>query len=360
MSDRGSRFLVGLPTIYPGPLLDRVKAMGLPVLLSANAMPIARWTKQEDWGRREFIGFDPANLRHLDGVDSYLDSAGYVGMKRYRGFPWTVPQYIGLAAAHPFKWFAAMDKCVERDIAPDRDAVRNRIAGTINLYHECRREADLHGISERLMPVLQGWTAADYLYCLERLPHDLGPLGVLGVGSMCRREVSGPEGILETVDAIDRALGPDRTRLHLFGVKTQGAEAVRGHPRIASFDSQAYGSKARDIAFKKNLTLQAIKSEVRFSKSNAFVADVMEGWVAGQQERLKKPGWSFQGSLGLISPEPEPSGRWDRRISLIRERMRELVASGELEHHDMTDNHVLAWLGDWDGGLSDAENLGTW
>lgn len=78
---RGSPvFLVGLPTVYPGPLLDRVRAMGVPVLISANAMPIAKWSEQQDWGRREFIEFDPANLRHLDGVDSYLDSAGFVGI----------------------------------------------------------------------------------------------------------------------------------------------------------------------------------------------------------------------------------------------------------------------------------------
>lgn len=359
MSDAGSIFMVGLPTVYPGPILNRIKAMGLPVLISCNAMPIAQWTKEQDWGRREFIDFDPANLLHLDGVDSYLDSAGFVGMKRYRGFPWTVPQYIGLAASHPFKWFASMDKCVEKEVAPDREAVRNRIAGTINLYHECRREAERQGISDRLMPVLQGWTAADYLYCLERMPVDLGKLGVLGVGSMCRREVPGPEGILETVDAIDRALGSDPIRLHLFGVKTKGAEALRGHPRIASFDSQAYGSKARDIAYRKNLVLQEMESSIKFSKSNTFVADVMEGWVSGQKKRLSKPGWSFQTSLGLFEPETEKTGE-DPRIPKIRERLRELVALGELNHDDADFRYVETWLSDWDEALTDAENLGLW
>lgn len=357
MNEAGQIFMVGLPTVYPGPILDRIRSMGLPVLISANAMPIARWTKKQDWGRREFIDFNPANLHHLDGLDSHLDSAGFVGMRRYRGFPWTVRQYIGLAASHPFRWFASMDKCVEREVAPDREAVRNRIAGTINLYHECRREAELHGIADRLLPVLQGWTAADYLYCLERMPSDLWKLGVLGVGSMCRREVSGPEGILETVDTIDRALGRDEIRLHLFGVKTQGAEALRGHPRVASFDSQAYGSKARDIALKKNLTLSRTRSEVRFSKSNSFVADVMEDWVSGQKRRLAKPDWSFQTSLGLFEPDlPER----DPRIAKIRERLRELVAMGELNHDDTGFGYEQAWLGDWNDDLSDAENLGLW
>jgi hypothetical protein len=33
MSDAGSIFMVGLPTVYPGPILDRIRAMGLPVLI---------------------------------------------------------------------------------------------------------------------------------------------------------------------------------------------------------------------------------------------------------------------------------------------------------------------------------------
>jgi hypothetical protein len=350
-----AEFMVGLPTVYPGPILERIRKMGLPVLISANAMPIARWTKQQSWERREFIGFEATNLSHLNGLEVCLDSAGYVAMKRYRSFPWTVRQYVELAASHPFRWFAAMDKCVERDIARNRDEVLDRISGTLNLYRECRREAERHGISDRLMPVLQGWTSDDYLRCLDRMPAN--PLGVMGVGSMCRREVAGSEGIVATLDAIDRALGPDPVRLHLFGVKTQGAEAVRGHPRIASFDSQAYGSEARDKAFKANGALKKAGSTVTFSKSNAFVADIMEGWVEKQSVRLAKPDWSFQTSLGLSEPAPKPSGCHDRIIAKIRERLRELVEERQLEHDDVS-CHLETWFGQWDHDRSDEENLG--
>src|SRR3546814_17347874 len=71
---------------------------------------------------------------------------------------------------------------------------------------------------------------------------------IIGVGSMCRRAVGGDDGIVSIVDALHRRL-PRGIRLHLFGLKSDGAECVADlDGRVASIDSQAYGFRARAIA----------------------------------------------------------------------------------------------------------------
>ena len=53
---------------------------------------------------------------------------GFVAMARYGFYPWSVAAYIELAAAAPWRWFSAMDLCVEPEIARDDAAVLDRIA----------------------------------------------------------------------------------------------------------------------------------------------------------------------------------------------------------------------------------------
>jgi hypothetical protein len=98
-----------------------------------------------------------------------LDSAGYVLTSLYRGFPWSIADYMALAASYPFRRIAAADYCCEHQIAGNRDEVLDRISRTIATNRECRdRAADL-GLIERLMPVLQGRTPEDYGRCAEAL-----------------------------------------------------------------------------------------------------------------------------------------------------------------------------------------------
>jgi hypothetical protein len=91
------------------------------------------------------------------------------------------------------------------------------------------------------VPVLQGWTVADYMACVDRY-HDAGvdlahePL--VGLGSVCRRQATGtPMEIVTTL----RAVGI--TRLHGFGVKTSGL--LRYGHLLTSADSMAWSFEAR-------------------------------------------------------------------------------------------------------------------
>jgi len=311
------RFLLGLPHIRRGPILERARALGCPVLLSANAF--SRW-RTAPGGWREWLGWDLRDLANLAGIPAHLDSAGFVAMMKYRGWEWSVEKYIQLAAAYPWQWFAAMDLCCEPEIADKRDQVRDRIAGTIALFNECRRDAQRAGIADRLLPVMQGQHPDDYIYCMDRFPVAAWP-SLIGVGSMCRRPVNGAASLLAVVDAIDRALGTDPVKLHLFGVKTTGAEALRGHPRVATTDSQAYGSAARWDAVKAGI-----------SKTDDFVAQVMGEWHQRQENRLAQPGFAFQPSLAFDVPaEQAPRSLFAEAEQQIRAELRELVEAGEVE-----------------------------
>jgi hypothetical protein len=259
--------MLGLPYLAQGALLEMARALRAPILLSANGFSV--WTRRD--GVRQWLRFGGGRLHLLDGFDAYLDSAGFVAARRYGGYPWTIDDYLDLAAQHPFRWFAAMDYCVEPEIAHDRAEVTKRIRMTARSLRACIRGADERGIRDRLMPVVQGRTPSDYARCLDLMGSDATSATTLGVGSVCRRPVWGPEGVVAVVDRLHEELGDLPVRLHLFGVKSRAAALLATHPRVASFDSQAYGTHARFLARK-----------LHCSKTNAMLASVMRAWYSAQ------------------------------------------------------------------------------
>lgn len=327
-----AEFLLGLPALAEGALWATARRLGAPALVSANALSL--WTPRDRRGLRRWRGFDRSRLHLVAEHPVALDSGGFVAAVRYRGFPWTVRAYLDLCAAAPWAWFASMDLCVEPEVAADRDEVLDRISGTVRLNRDCLREARLRGIADRFVPVIQGWRVDDYLRCLDLMP-DLDEFPIVGVGSMCRRHVEGPTGVLQVVHELDQALGDSPARLHLFGLKSQGMEAVRAHPRVWGFDSQAYGVAARQDARK-----------ARASKSNAYLAAVMERWCERQRERLARPGFCFRAPLlPAIGERPPPTDdQIETRLAEAREELRELHEAGEVEWTDLSPLRLLEWI----------------
>ncbi len=324
-----TRLILGLSDLENGPVLQRARQLGADVLISANRL--SQW--QQIDGVREWCGFRTTPLALLDGLNCWLDSAGFVAMKRYNGFPWSAEAYVALAAAYPFVRWASMDYCVEEEIARHKGEVRDRIARTVGANYLCYSLGRQHSISHTFMPVIQGRSADDYVRCIEAMASLVDDHEVVGVGSMCRRQVHGPDGILQVISILDQVLAGRPTRLHLFGLKSQGAEAVRAHPRVFSVDSQAYGTAARWDALKAGQV-----------KTNRFVADVMEKWVDGQRRRLAKGGFAFQGALALSEP-PSHLSAWDVAEEKARAQLRELIEAGEIDHDQITDRWVMELAG---------------
>ncbi|MBB6193709.1 hypothetical protein FHS51_003967 [Sphingobium wenxiniae] len=323
--------MVGLPHLAVGALLRRARELQQPVLVSANAL--SRWSRKRGW--REWAGWTTrplANARSLHSLS--LDSAGFSAMVTYGSYPWTVDDYVRLAAAFPFRWWASLDYCVEQEVAGDRDEVLDRMSRTIRANIECRLRAEDAGIDATFMPVIQGRHPGDYERCAEALAHMIERTGLVGVGSMCRRPVHGADGLIAVVDRLDQIL-PRRTRLHLFGVKGDAIPYLTAFAhRVASIDSQAYGVSARNAARRCGQP-----------KTDRMVADHMALWLCRQHARLDRPSRRLP-MQPEMPPQPEPADPWERAIAQARREIRDLIETGDLDHDEMTARWVEQWAAD--------------
>lgn len=362
------KIYVGLPYLSNGPLLRKTKEMKAPILLSANAFarfldlgpiperlrpkidPLTGGPPSPSSARRhmrEWDGWNLNSLRHLDpDQDVILDSAGFHYQAAAGGYPFTPEAYIhGLASQYPFTRFSSLDLCCEQEIAGNRQEIAERVSKTIHLNKRCAIAARDLGIEDRLMPIIQGSTPSDYLACFDALSGLIGEQRLIGVGSMCRRPTTGPLGVPAIVDALHAALPPGIT-LHLFGVKGDALPLIKDMDgRVASSDSQAYGIHARQLANKQR------KIDPGFSKSNAFVAEVMTEWVDRQRARLETTSRPPIQNSFLFSDPPAGRSTTHPRIdhleALARDQINALIEQLELDYDQIVGDRILEqWIAD--------------
>lgn len=213
-----------------GALVKSAHAAGLPVLFSANAFAKTN--------QGSFTGFNLKAATNIPAdLDAALDSAGYVAAVRYGDYRWTTAQYFDLVAARKWSWYAAMDFCMEPPVAGSLTVRIVRLEATAIGYFRCCQEAEKRNLPMP-MPVLQGWFPDDYIRCADYLAIQDWP-NLVGIGSVCRRNVGGADGIEKIVDTLDKIL-PANTKMHLFGVKGGAVRELGGHHRFASVDSMAW------------------------------------------------------------------------------------------------------------------------
>lgn len=239
---------VGIPASFRRLSVVAV-GVGAPILISANAF----WRN----GR-----FSLPNGSIFGDADIALDSAGFVAMLRYWGYRWTLGDYVNLASHLRPTWWAAPDYCCEPQIAHDRAEVLERVERTAFKLDWARQVAADRGVAPP-MPVLQGWLPEDYLHCADLMP-DLPRL--VGVGSVCRRNIGGPDGVIRIIMTLDRHL-PPHVLLHLFGVKGSAITALAGHPRIYSVDSQAWDFAARRERVRNDVASFTVDYRARYLRS---------------------------------------------------------------------------------------------
>lgn len=330
-----TKVILGLPYLSAGALTQTARRLAAPVLVSASAFAVYRVAGRMPPGPgrparnvREWTGWNTSSLRHAQGLDLTVDSSGYVAQVLRGGYEWSPESYVGDLCTHPaISRFAAMDLAVEPEIARDRETRRERIARTVGYFYACLSAARAHGISHKLMPVLQGWEPEDYLRCADEILPAVPDGTVIGIGSTCRRAMNGPAGVLAILDQLDRHL-PRGIRFHLFGVKSNAAEAAAAlGGRVASIDSQAYGVRARQLANERR------KTDPDFSKTNEFVAGIMEDWYLSQCSRmLRGAGGTFSAPAEL----PLKAGSGPRTVQdalelILHAEINELIMAGELD-----------------------------
>ena len=152
---------------------------------------------------------------------------------------------------------------------------------------------------------------------------------------MCRRPAKGPNGSNAILEVLDREL-PGDVRLHLFGLKSDGAEAacIFGD-RIDSVDSQSYGVRARRMANDERAKNPA------FSKTNVFLAKVMTDWYQGQIKRLTNPRTpNMQPELDMTRAQ-QPSTMLEAMERIARAEINDLIAQGDLDHDQIVGGRML-------------------
>lgn len=243
-----------------GRLTASIVEGGAPVMVSAAAFWDAKRRRFKDpWGP-------------LAAADVALDSAGFTAIQQWQRhgaqpgaagiYPWSVREYVELAEALNPNWWSAPDLCNEASVAHDAAVRRDRIARTAGLLHETLSEV-VAAWSEGptwlapCVPVLQGWTVEEYRRSLDatletwsRFHLYFDPPVLMGLGSVCRRDLHDRDhGLYAVVEGLLPYL-PHYARLHLYGVKGAALRRLFGLSEIAGADSMAWDVAARRTAHK--------------------------------------------------------------------------------------------------------------
>lgn len=347
--------LIGLPYLAAGPLAAAAGRAGARVLVSAGSMFRAP-------GGRNRAGFGPINPMAWRTAPS-LDSAGFTAMK-LGGYRWSVSEYVAFivtnsgdgAMPFPWRWWSAMDYCVEPEIAADRAEVERRISLTIESYGDTLDELNAwraEGVTDvpDPMPILQGRNPADYVDCARRLAEvidarhgctcpcgdedcaaewhraTLGLPELVGLGSVCRRQVHGPDGLIAVLEALDQVL-PAHVRLHLFGVKGQALpHLARFAHRIASLDSMAWDTRARVTARE-----EGVKNTVE--RRAAFLED----WARRQAAQLEA--WNTETET---TPTDLEAATMPEIPTFTAQELHQLPAGATTTRYDARTGEITTW-----------------
>lgn len=257
---------VGIPEVN-GSLLKEAKIQGYPIMISVSRL----WRKKTARFARPGKG--------LEGLDLFLDSAGFTAQSQWGGYPWSPAQYLDVVSLGRWAHWSQMDCCCEPQIAADQAEVRRRIRQTAEYLEILTHGARDRGIADPL-PVLQGWTPANYALSASLADSVLGGVwpDLIGIGSVCRREVHGTQGVVAIVEALDPLL-PKNVKMHLFGVKSGALRILKSHPRVASTDSMAWDFAVR---------MECRRQSIPFSMDRRIAG--LNRWVLRQRAILDDDG----------------------------------------------------------------------
>lgn len=179
-----------------------------------------------------------------------LDSGAFTELNTYGRWTETPEDYADAAVRYAdaigqLEWIAPQDSMCEpfvldriAQLTGTRPSVQDQQRATVANYLRLRELLEDTGV--RVIPVLQGWTVAEYAACwtlYDDAGVDLATLPLVGIGSVCRRQGT------EEVATLLRALADAGLQLHGFGVKLTGLRRVADV--LASADSLAWSLDAR-------------------------------------------------------------------------------------------------------------------
>ncbi|MET9222390.1 hypothetical protein ABZX65_27000 [Streptomyces sp. NPDC003300] len=213
----GTRFYLGTPPTW-------IKYTSVPLFVSNRPL-----SKRNTLHRsRGPVAIDSGGFSELDAHGTWDNGP------TPRQYVAQVTRYtaeIGIDWAAPQDWM-----CEPWIVAKTGLSVAEHQARTVGNY------LDLKSIDPAVpvIPVLQGWTPAEYEHCIalyDRAGIDLRAQPLVGIGSVCRRQ-----GAEEAAALVERIAGHG-IRLHGFGFKIAGLRRV-AH-LLPSADSMAWSAAGR-------------------------------------------------------------------------------------------------------------------
>lgn len=285
---------IGIPQ-RSGKLAAHAFNQGYSAMVSANAF----WNPKKG-------AFTVPEATDLYEVPFALDSAGFVAVSLYQAkgrqpgiagvFPWTFQQYIELAALLRPDWWSQSDLCCESEIAGSQAEVDYRVRATATLLegtlrivyawqNELAKTCSEETVASMLpppVPIIQGWSLDDYQRSLDLLMQVwkrwepwLAPPKLIGVGSVCRRDLHHPKhGLYAILQSLDAKL-PAGAKAHLFGVKGTALQEVQKLGWVSSVDSMSWDVSARVKA-----------REAGHSNTYAHRTKEMSRWMSAAAARI--------------------------------------------------------------------------
>lgn len=219
---RPSLFFIGL---NPRWQMYKFLPSGLNVMYSAFGF----WdNKRKEWRKR-------AKFKNCFGL-KWLDCGGFTALNHYDDYPFSVVNYANLVARLKPNYYATMDYPCEPDISrlslmTNKERIKNTIRNAVELK---RWENQIKG---EMIPVIQGYTLEEYLYCLDLYAENNLIRDYMAVGSMCRRISN--EQLAELIPGIyHKAQSLGCNKLHFFGLKLS-SQLIPFEDMIYSRDSAA-------------------------------------------------------------------------------------------------------------------------
>jgi hypothetical protein len=164
-----------------------------------------------------------------------MDSAGFTELSDNGRYSFGIDEYLGCVRRFNPDYFVNMDwMCEPHILGCTGKNVHAHINNTIKNYHDMVQKMSEDEI-KRCIPVIQGFTIQEYLYCIERYEKNGLIAPYMGVGSVCRRGSS--KDIAKILSLIKGEL--PNTKLHGFGIKKQVLDLIPSS-MLESIDTAAY------------------------------------------------------------------------------------------------------------------------
>ncbi len=212
------------------------------------------------------------------GPDLFIDCGGFFSSLKSGRYTSSDQEYLEYVQKWRPKAWALRDYPCEPQLLKQcgRTATEN-IHRTLEHHLHTIDLAEDYDLEMTAVPVLQGWTVEDYLYCLDLYRSAGLVMGYMAIGSICRRSQIGQ--ITKIILSLRREL-PGWVRLHGFGLKYTALKEKAIWDALYSVDSGAWDYEARWRKHRGELSVP----EASYIVASQYLQklEYLEAWHRGQ------------------------------------------------------------------------------